>query len=67
MKAEDQLWTLSELISCHYLTLDSGMATGCKCMHCPVYTLNDVDGRVCEAETLEELIKEGAKLYCITI
>lgn len=67
MKAEDKIWVLSELIAVHYLTLDLGMATGCKCMHCPVYVLKEDGCRVCEAETLGELIEEAAKLYKIGV
>lgn len=67
MKAEDQIWVLSELVSGHNLTLETSIATHCKCMSCWVYVLNDVDGRVCEAETLEELIEEAAKRYNIEV
>lgn len=67
MKAEDQLWALGELVAEHNLTLDWGIANGCRCMSCRVYVLSDIDGRVCEAETLEELIEAGIKHFSIQV
>ena len=67
MKAEDQIWVLSELISSHNLTLETSIATHCRCASCWVYTLSDIDGRICEAETLEELIEVAVKHFSIQV